>query len=496
MKTIYKFAATLLLLATLVSCAPSAEQTSSAEPSSVPSGGSSPEPSATTSTVPTTVSDFDYRRYTNPQSTYYPEWAQPYSTYVYIRGAEITWLSSGTEGKFAGGGYLSKEELEADPAKLASFLDYDSMTPVEPNTMVSYDADGHIMPESLLYRHIDGSYQDEPQAVGAEEMSVSEIIVQRTIGELPRSEDDINLSYDEYFSEPRALRNAWYAEAHIADEDTLNYWATKTDEHGVEWFAELASSSGVTSFYLVSVDGWADGYVDTAFYYTDGGSIYTRRGDDETPETLYTAEDGVRVMSVGGDDVVLFFMTDAYDIYRIHLPSGTLDYICSAAYDYDAALDKCGRYIIEQRWVEDKLGRYPWQEPYEGTYEQWITENDCVEMVETAKQWWRMRLPTNGMFQILSNNDVRFTVPPNDDYILWDYISPYIDEGWFSSGDSEHDFCGDYVVYSAALKKYGAPERVDLPSDDWNWHTWQRRNRMSFEEFVEYFGGYPPYSLF
>lgn len=474
--------ATLLLLATLTACAPSAEP--------------SAEPSAATTTEPTAVSDFDYRRYTNPQSSYYPEWAQPYSTYVYTQGAEITWVSSGTEGKFVGGGYLTKEELGAEPAKLASFLDYDSMTPVEPNTMVSYDADGHIMPDSLLYCHIDGSYHGEPQAAGTSEMSVSEIIAQRAIGELPRSEDDINLSYDEYFSEPRALRNAWYTEAHIADEDTLNYWATKTNEHGVEWFAELAASGGVTSFYLVSVDGWADGYGDTAFYYTDGGSIYTRRGDGETAETLYTAEDGVRVLSVGGDDVVLFFMTDACDIYRIHLPSGTLDYICSAAYGYDAALEHYGHYIMEDEWINARDGRPPWQEPETRPFEVWVKEADLTDIIEEGKEKLIRELPLSGIFQILSNNDVRFTVPPDDDYILWDYISPYTDEGWFSSGYSDRWFVGDYVTYSAALGKYGAPERVNLPSDDWNWHTWQRRNRMTLEEFVEYFGGYPPYPMF
>ena len=469
--------ATLLLLATLTACAPSGEPTTSTEPSTPSS------PSAATSSVPIAVSDFDYRRYTNPQSSYYPEWAQPYSVYVY--GEEGgNWYSSWAAGKFTSGGYLTKEELEADPEKAASFLDYDNMTPAELNTKVSYDENGHILPDSVV-------------AMGKNDWNDSDIsdkIARREMAELPWSEDYKNMSYDEYFSELRGLRGGWLAEAHAADNETLLYWRDWRNEHKVEWFAELAGAKKVTSYYIVYHETGLE--KDGAFYYTDGGSIYTRRGDGETTETLYTAEDGVRVLSVGGDDVVLFFMTDAYDIYRIHLPSGKLDYICSADYDYDTAFEHYGHYIIEDEWINARDGRPPWEEPETRPFEVWVKEADLTDIIEEGKESLRRRLPLSGTFQILSNNDVRFTVPPDDDYILWDFISPYTDEGWFSNGSSDRWFSGDYVTYSAVLGKYGAPDRVNLPSDVWSTRAWQRTNRMTLEEFAEYFGGYPPYPMF
>ena len=458
--------ATLLLLATLTACAPTGE----------PSTELTVEPSATTSPVPTTVSDFDYRRYTNPQNAYYPEWAQPHSEYVYASDEYWAWFAPAARGEFVTGGYLTKEELEADPQKMASFLDYDNMTPAELHTQVRYDENGHIMTDSIVAMGVNDWYGSD----------ISDKIARREIAELPWSEDYINMSYDEYFSIPRKVNRAWYEEAGQLDEYSLNWWSEWAEEYDINWYKLLLESGAITSQYFTG--GWEP---DTCvLYYTDGETICTQSAaGEDTARTLYTAEDA-RVLSVMGDDVVLFFMTDAYDIYRIHLPSGTLDYICSADYDYERCIAQYGRYAINYRWGRymefhyDETGEEP------APYEVWLRQIDIDEVVEQGKSVLIGELPVSGAFQVLSNNDVRFTVPPREDYELWDYI--WEENGWFSN-DTASRFVGDYVTYSAVLGKYGAPDRASLPSDEWSNRYMRVMNRMTMYEFANYFGGYPPY---
>ena len=213
MKTIYKFAATLLLLATLVSCAPSDEPTieSSAEPTAAPSP---------TTTEPTAVTDYDYNRYINPLGAYYPAWAQPYSVYKYDKQE-----GESVQGKFSLGGYLTKEQLAKDPTKMEHFMDYEYMTPATTYTMISYDEDGHIMLDSLLYRYLNGSYHKEPPTDEekpqpyAPPKDPSSPVTSSPLAVLPRSEDDIKLSYEEYFSIPRGVNtDGWWTGMSTIDE--------------------------------------------------------------------------------------------------------------------------------------------------------------------------------------------------------------------------------------------------------------------------------------
>ncbi len=407
MKAIHRLAATLLLLAMLVSCAPSDADVSA-------------EPTESPLSEPTTISDFDYKRYTNPRNAYYPEWAQPYSVYAYELERYTAWYSPCAKGEFTSGGYLTKEELEADPAKVASFLDYDNMTPAEPNTRVSYDENGHIMPDNIHYQ------------------SESEFPVEAGKPNGPPTDcGSANMTYEEYFVAPRFVEEWW----------------NHPEDGAYEKLYEL------------------------------------------TPDIEELLSQYDIISPIHGSEITLFYMTSDYKIYRLHVPSGTVDFMCGTAFDFDMAQEWHREYRnycdwIRRAWfVEDDEG-YERREAI--TYEEW----DEAKKALGDRWYWaddeNDRLPDSGYFEVLSNNDVRFTVLApewmpygNEAYNTWT-------SDWFSHiiyGTGSY-FYGDYVTYSAALGKFGATERaldlLNIPQEQ----------RMTFEEFCDYYGGYPPHSSF
>lgn len=89
----------------------------------------------------------------------------------------------------------------------------------------------------------------------------------------------------------------------------------------------------------------------------------------------------------------------------------------------------------------------------------------------------------------MAQYDVRFTVLGGS-WTPTDIDIGNNDTDWFSNiayGTGSY-FYGDYVTYSAALGKFGATERaldlLNIPQEQ----------RMTFEEFCDYYGGYPPHS--
>lgn len=489
MKRIHRLTATLLLLAMLASCAPS-DTAVSDEPTESPS----PE------TV--TVSDFDYRRYTNPQNAFYPEWAQPYSVYKYDKQE-----GESVQGKFSLGGYLTKEQLAKDSAKMEHFMDYKYMTPATMYTMISYGEDGHIMLDSLLYRYLNGSYHKEPPTEEEKPQPYeppkdpSSPFTSSPSTVLPRSEDDIKLSYEEYFSIPRGV-DYWFGGLRTLDDQSRNWAKKSAEEYGIDWHIELIEDGTIVSQYFEYAE-YSEYYYGignpTRVYYTDGDAIYVRDYiEGSEAETLYTAENS-RVISIDGNAVVLFFMAADYDVYRLHLPSGTVDYMCNTAFDFEAAHE----YHREFRNIED-WQRRTWGAENVGDeeeiarletipYEEWDAEKAAREEEYGEGYYWYWadeendRLPDSGYFEVLSNNDVRFTVlAPDWESTKWEWEP----SDWFSNtviGSGSY-FYGDYVIYSAALGKFGATERaldlLNIPQEQ----------RMTFEEFCDYYGGYPPHS--
>ena len=241
------------------------------------------------------------------------------------------------------------------------------------------------------------------------------------------------------------------------------------------------------------------GYKPERIYYTDGDAIYVRDAvGEEEAETLYTAEDS-RVISIGGSDVVLFFMTADYDVYRLHLPSGTVDFMCNTAFDFETAQEWHREYRDYQDWQsraygaenvgnEEEIARL-----YEIPYEEWDAEK-AARKADGKEYWYWLDegnhvTPDCGALDILSNNDIRFTVLAPD----WEPTDIDIgnrDTDWFShiTFGSGSYFYGDYVTYSAALGKFGATDRaldlLGIPEEQ----------RMTFDEFVDYYGGTPPHS--
>lgn len=444
--------ATLLLLTTLTACAPSAEP--STEPSAEPSATTSTVPSASpepTTTVPTAVTDYDYNRYINPLGAYYPEWAQPYSVYKYDKQE-----GESVQGKFSLGGYLTKEQLAKEPAKMEHFMDYEYMTPAKSYTMVSYDEDGHIMLDSLLYRYLNGSYHKEPPTEEekpqpyAPPQDPSSPITSSPLAVLPYSEDDIKLSYEEYFSVPR------YVEP----------WYNNPRDGAYEILYEL------------------------------------------TPETEEILAQYDIISGIHGNEVVLFFMDSNYDVYRLHLPSGTVDFMCNTAFDFEAAHEWHREFRNYCDWLRRTWSSWYIEDEEEFekeyarldaiTYEEWDEEkykqpwaNNRWELEENQE------MPDCGTLEILSNNDVRFTVLApdwlpyrNEEHPTGDPPYDSWSTDWFSHimyGTGSY-FYGDYVTYSAALGKYGATDRaldlLGIPEEQ----------RMTFDEFREYYGGTPPHS--
>lgn len=293
------------------------------------------------------------------------------------------------------------------------------------------------MLDSLLYRYLNGSYHKEPPTEEekpqpyAPPKDPSPPFTSSPLAVLPRSEDDIKLSYDEYFSIPR--------------------------------------------------------YVEP--FYNRPGDLAYRKLFETTPKIEEMLAPYDIISLVHGNEVVLFFMTSDYKIYRLHLPSGTVDFMCDTAFDFDAAHEYHTEYRRHQAWE-----RRTWFEEDEEeyarldaiTYEEWCAGqalngwgtsecNDC--------------LPDSGCFEVLSNNDIRFTVL-GDGWQPTDIDIGYNDTDWFSHivfGTGSY-FYGDYVTYSAALGKFGATDRaldlLDIPEEQ----------RMTFDEFVDYYGGTPPHS--
>lgn len=483
MKTIYKFAATLLLLATLVSCTPSAE------PSTEPTVEPSAEPSAAV--------EMNYYRYVGA-SSFYPIWAQPNSEYVYTENRY------GNDRKFIKGGYLTREEIEGREDIAAEGLySTDDEYFAQLNTKALYDETGHI--SEILYLYNDGEYHTEPPEGDdvPTEPPKSVNVGPGGAATLTYSEDDINLSYEEYFSKPRYV-TAWYSSASTLDDKYRPGAAKWARERGWDWFGQALDDGTIVSYYYDEYGTNAE-----SVYYTDGDAIYVRAlGDDSEVETLYTPEDS-RVISVGGNEIVLFFMTSDYKIYRLHLPSGTVDFMCDTAFDFEAGLKGYEMYIYNHAWesYQDTRSMLNDDDYYREEYaEYWGTElaeqiaNDDASYAEWAKrdhteeieQWCSQAkeyMPVSGYFEILSNNDVRFTVM-GQNWLPTDIDVCNNDTDWFSHivfGTGSY-FYGDYVTYSAALGKFGAPWRalylLGIPEEQ----------RMTFDEFVDYYGGTPPHS--
>lgn len=213
------------------------------------------------------------------------------------------------------------------------------------------------------------------------------------------------------------------------------------------------------------------------------------------------------ISGIHGNAIVIFFMDSNHDIYRLHVPSGTLDFMCGAAFDFEAGHDGYREFVKNKSYMQraDDLDRDGWEgdeliaerERLEGlTKEEWLAERtekygvqwDSIEDTE---------LSDSGYFEVLSNNDVRFTVMASD-WVPYggedmpDYHPPYDlwDTGWCSNIQyaTGWSFYGDYVTYSAALGKFGATDRaldlLGIPEEQ----------RMTFDEFVDYYGGTPPHS--
>lgn len=487
MKTIYKFAATLLLLATLVSCAPSTEPTV--------------EPSA----EPTAAVEMNYFRYTG-KSSFYPLWAQPNSEFT------VTKTQYGTDRKFTVGGYLEREDIEGREDIAAVGL-YSTAAEyfATPNSKALYDENGHI--SEILYLYSDGEYHAEPPEGDDIPTEPPRSVYEGTsrVATLTYSEDDINLSYEEYFSKPRAV-TAWYSCVQVLDDQSRQWEAERAKEKGWgDWYIQALEDGTIVSQYFEYAEhsdfyGIGD---PTSVYYTDGDAIYVRTlGDDGEAEMLYTAEDS-RVISIGGNEIVLFFMTSDYKIYRLHLPSGTVDFMCDTAFDFEAGLKGYEMYIYNHAWegYQDTRAMLKDDDYFREEYvKYWGAElaeqiaNDDASYAEWAKrdhteeiEHWcsqaKEYMPVSGYFEILSNNDVRFTVM-GQNWLPTDIDVCNNDTDWFSHivfGTGSY-FYGDYVTYSAALGKFGATDRaldlLGIPEEQ----------RMTFDEFVDYYGGTPPHS--
>lgn len=432
MKTIYKFAATLLLLATLVSCAPSAEPTSSAEPSSDPSA------------EPTAAVEMNYFRYVGA-SSFYPLWAQPNSEYVYTENRY------GNDRKFVKGGYLTREEIEGREDIAAEGLySTDDEYFAQLNTKAVYDETGHL--SRILYLYSDGEYYvDPPEGDDIPTLPPEDVHIQTSDPLYLTDVGSADMSYEEYFSVPR------YVEP----------WYNNPRDGAYEILYEL------------------------------------------TPETEEILAQYDIISGIHGNEIVLFFMTSDYKIYRLHVPSGTVDFMCDTAFDFEAGLKGYEMYIYNHAWesYQDTRAMLNDDDYFREAYvEYWGAElaeqiaNDDASYAEWAKrdhtediEHWcsqaKEYMPVSGYFEILSNNDVRFTVMGDS----WLPIEPdvgYRDTDWFSHvifGSGSY-FYGDYVIYSAALGKFGSPWRalylLGIPSEQW----------MTYDEFCDYYGGIPPHS--
>ena len=470
----------LLLLTTLTACAPSSE------------------PSAEPTVEPTAAVEMNYFRYTG-KSSFYPLWAQPNSEFT------VTKTQYGTDRKFTEGGYLEREDIEGREDIAAVGL-YSTAAEyfATPNTKALYDENGHI--SEILYLYSDGEYHAEPPEGDDIPTEPPRSVYEGTdrVAKLSYSEDDINLSYEEYFSKPRAV-TAWYSGASTLDDKFRPGAAKWAQERGWDWFGQALDDGTIVSYYYDNEYGTNAESV----YYTDGDAIYVRvLGDDSEAETLYTAEDS-RVISIGGNEIVLFFMTSDYKIYRLHLPSGTVDFMCDTAFDFEAGLKGYEMYIYNHAWegYQDTRAMLNDDDYYREKYvEYWGAElaeqiaNDDASYAEWAKRdhteeienWCSQAkeyMPVSGHFEILSNNDVRFTAM-GQNWLPTDIDVCNNDTDWFSHiifGSGSY-FYGDYVTYSAALGKFGAPWRalylLNVPYEQW----------MDFDEFVDYFGGVPPHS--
>lgn len=502
MKMKYRFAAILLTFAIFSSCVPSTDV--STEPS----------PSVELSSEPTAAVEMNYFRYTG-KSSFYPLWAQPNSEFTvtktqYFIGEKAYYK---TEQGFTVGGYLEREDIEGREDIAAVGL-YSTAAKyfASPNSKALYDENGHI--SEILYLYSDGEYHAEPPEGEDVPTEPPKSVYEGTdrVAKLSYSEDDINLSYEEYFSKPRAV-TAWYSCVQVLDDQNRQWdveWAKK--EALGDWYIQALEDGTIVSQYFEYAEHseYLYGIGDpTRVYYTDGGAIYVRTlGDDSEAETLYTAEDS-RVISIGGNEIVLFFMTSDYKIYRLHLPSGTVDFMCDTAFDFEAGLKGYEMYIYNHAWegYQDTRAMLNDDDYYREEYvKYWGAElaeqiaNDDASYAEWAKRdhteeienWCSQAkeyMPVSGYFEILSNNDVRFTVM-GQNWLPTDIDACNNDTDWFSHiifGSGSY-FYGDYVTYSAALGKFGAPWRalylLNVPYEQW----------MDFDEFVDYFGGVPPHS--
>ena len=417
--------ATLLLLATLTACAPSGEPTATAEPT----------------VEPTAAVEMNYYRYTGA-SSFYPLWAQPNSEYVYTENRY------GNDRKFIKGGYLTREEIEGREDIAAEGL-YSTAAEyfAQLNTKAVYDENGHL--GEILYLYSDGEYHaDPPEGDDIPTLPPEDVHIQTSDPLYLTDVGSADMSYEEYFSVPR--------------------------------------------------------YVEP--YYNNPRDMAYRQLYEMTPEIEEMLAPYDIISLVHGNQIVLFFMTADYKIYRLHVPSGTVDFMCDTAFDFEAGLKGYEMYILNNEWEGYQDTRRMIEVDYETFVEYWGVEeveriaNDDASYSEWAKrdhtediEHWcsqaKEYMPMSGYFEVLSNNDVRFTVMGDS----WLPIEPdigYDDTDWFSHvvfGSGSY-FYGDYVTYSAALGKFGGPWRaldlLGIPSEQW----------MTYDEFCDYYGGTPPHS--
>lgn len=222
-------------------------------------------------------------------------------------------------------------------------------------------------------------------------------------------------------------------------------------------------------------------------------------GCEITPETEKIFADYDIISPIRGNEIAQFFMTSDYKIYRLHVPSGRVDFMCEAAYDFEKGMEDYSYYIYTYSWEHFRNLRhyynYLWTEGDEWLYSENIANDDAtfedwIKLDQTASlESWRSQakeyMPSAGYFEVLSNNDVRFTVVGE---WLPEYMRPTGNE-WCSNVLSGSDwYCyGEYVTYSAALGKFGGRDEVldllNIPTEQ----------RMTYTEFRDYYGGTPPH---
>ena len=475
MKMKYRFAAILLTFAIFSSCAPSTDV--STEPS----------PSVELSSEPTAAVEMNYFRYTG-KSSFYPLWAQPNSEFT------VTKTQYSTDRKFTVGGYLEREDIDGREDIAAVGL-YSTAAEyfATPNSKALYDENGRL--SEILYLYSDGNYRKEPPSEDEKPVTSNPGVPTTAVTQRSYSEDDINLSYDEYFSTTRQVCGSeQYLAAGMLDDFTAGVDLEKAKENGWDSYRQALEDKKVVSRFA---DNW---YIESSenVWYTDGNTIYVCNLHSDEVTTLYTSEDA-RIISVGGNEVVMFFMTDDYKIYRLHIPSGMVDFICDTAYDFEKGLEDLSYYSYTDGWEGFRDYRhyykYQWVEGAEieydeewanddASFEEWI-KRDHSKMLENDQSFSKKYMPTNGYFEVLSNKDVRYVVVGEWLPTMFDMEHPY----WFSKTIPATGtlYAGEYVTYSAALGKYGARwevlDTIGIPDE----------MRMTFTEFCGSYGRIPPY---